>query len=108
MINPYGQVLKVSEQEEDKFPIDCWVKMGEFSSVKDLYIEIMETLEKDPEKDFDTIAKIGDELLKNGTFNGTFKWPESRGGIGWDAEGYDFDIVALKIVGKDLYAGAAY
>lgn len=104
MINPFGQVLKVNEQEEGKFQIDCWVKMEEFSSLKDLFIEIMETLEKDPEKDFDTIAKIGDELLKNGTI----KLPECFGGIGWDADGYDFDIVALKIVDKDLYAGAAY
>lgn len=104
MINPFGQVLKVNEQEEGKFQIDCWVKMDEFHSVGGLFTAITETLEKDPEKDFDTIAKFGDELLKNGTV----EMPECFGAIGWDADGYDFDIVALKIVGKDLYAGAAY
>lgn len=104
MINPFGQVLKVSEQEEDKFQIDCWIKTGEFNSVKDLYIEVAEALEKDPFEDFETIAKFGDELLKNGNV----LMPECFGAIGWDAEGYDFDIIALKIVGKDLYAGAAY
>lgn len=104
MINPFGQVLRVNEQEEGKFQIDCWVKMEEFSSVKDLYIVVAETLKKDPEEDFEVIAKFGDELLKDGVT----MMPECFGAIGWDADGYDFDIVALKIVGKDLYAGAAY
>ena len=104
MINPYGQVLKVNEQEESKFQIDCWVKMEEFSSVKDLYIVVAETLKKDPEEDFEAIAKFGDELLKDGVT----MMPECFGATGWDADGYDFDIVALKIVDKDLYAGAAY